>query len=194
MIHSPESIEGAGRRLRRPTQPNMEQIDPAIKDIWIVSGRDLPSPLTSVPGAQQIVRNMRPAGQNDKSPCRSDRNNIVTDENMNEVARMGNSDRHPGGGNMSGLQLQGGVVGLHPEPVSSTVAAEAVVDVNEWEVDAGPLLSATGMDLIPIIAGVATLVVPQPILPGWRPRPTLPGWRSRPLLGWESQPLLGKYP
>ena len=35
---------------------------------------------------------------------------------------------HPGGGSISGLQLQSGVVGLHPERVSSTVAAEAVFD------------------------------------------------------------------
>ena len=56
---------------------------------------------------------MRPAGQNDKSPCSSICNNMVTDENKNEVAGTGNSDGHPGGGNMSDLQLQGGVVGLH---------------------------------------------------------------------------------
>ena len=31
---------------------------------------------------------------------------MVTDENTNEVAGTGNSDVHPGGGNMSGLQLQ----------------------------------------------------------------------------------------
>ena len=91
----------------------MEQIDPAIKDIRIVPGKDLPSPLTPVPGARWVARNMRPAGQNDKSPCKSDCNNIVTDENTNEVAGMGNYD--PGGGNMSNLQLQDRVVGLHPE-------------------------------------------------------------------------------
>ena len=83
----------------------------------------MPSPLTQVFGARRVVRNMRLAGQNDKSPCRSGHNNTVADENTNEVAGMGNSNRHPGGGNISGLQLQGGVVGLHPERVSSTVAA-----------------------------------------------------------------------
>ena len=44
-IHSPESIEGAGRRPRCLALPDMEQIDPAIKDIQMVSRRDLPSPL-----------------------------------------------------------------------------------------------------------------------------------------------------
>ena len=62
-IHSPESIEGAGRRPRRLAQPNMEQINPAMKDIRIVSEMDLPSPLTPVPGAQWVGRNMRLAGQ-----------------------------------------------------------------------------------------------------------------------------------
>ena len=113
MIHSPESIEGAGRRPLRPALSDMEQIDPAIKDIRIVSGRDLPSPLTPVSGVRRVVRNMRPVGQNDKLPSSSGRNNIVTDENTNEVAGTGNSDRHPEGGNISGIQLQGGVVGLH---------------------------------------------------------------------------------
>ena len=155
-LHSPESIEGADRRPRRPAQPNMEQIDP---DIRIVPERDLPSPLTPVSGARWVGRNMWPAGQNDKSPCSLNRNNMVTDKNTNEVAGTGNSDVHPRGGHMSGLQLQGGVMGFHPERVSSTVAAEAVFDVNEWEVDAIPLLSVTGMNRSPIIAGVATLAV-----------------------------------
>ena len=144
-IHSPKLIEGAGRKPRRPAQLDMEQIDPAIKDIRIVSGRDLPSPLTPVSGVRRVVRNMRPAGQNDKSPSRSGRNNIVTDENTNGVAGMGNSsDRHPEGGSISGIQLQGGVVGLYPERVSLTVVAETAVNVNDLEVDSGPPLSATG--------------------------------------------------
>ena len=47
------------------------------------------------------------------------------------------------------------------ERVSSTVAAKASVDVNGGEVDTGPLLSMSGMDLSPIIAGVATLAVAE---------------------------------
>ena len=94
-IHSPESIEGAGRRPRRTVQPNVEQIEQAIKDIRIVPERDLPSPLTTVPGARRVGKNMRPAGQNDKSPCSSNHNNMVADENTNEVAGTGHSDVHP---------------------------------------------------------------------------------------------------
>ena len=84
----------------------------------------------------------------------------MTDENTNGT---GNSDWHPGVGNISGIQLQVGVVGFHPKRVYSTVAAEAVVNVNELEVDAGPPLSATGGggDRGPIIAGVATLAVAE---------------------------------
>ena len=128
MIQSSESIKGAGRRPSRLARPNMEQIVPAVKDVRTVSERDLPSPLTPIPGARRFGRNMQPARQNDKSPYSLIRNNMVTDENKNEVAGMGNSDWHPGGGNMSDLHLQGGVEGLHPERVSSTVAAKAAVD------------------------------------------------------------------
>ena len=42
-IHSPESIEGAGRRPRRPAQPHMEQIDPLD-----CVGKGLAVPLTPV--------------------------------------------------------------------------------------------------------------------------------------------------
>ena len=52
-------------------------------------------------------------------------------------------------------------MGFHPERVSSMVAAEAAVDVNEWEVDAGPILTATGMDRSLIIAVVATLAIAE---------------------------------
>ena len=52
-------------------------------------------------------------------------------------------------------------MGLHPERVSSTVAAKASVNVNGGEVDTGPLLSMSGMDLSPIIAGVTTLAVAE---------------------------------
>ena len=42
-MHPSELIGKAGRRPRLTAKPPMEQIDPAIKDIRIVSGRDLTS-------------------------------------------------------------------------------------------------------------------------------------------------------
>ena len=111
----------------------------------------------------RVVRNMRPAGQNNKSPSRSGRNKIVTDENTDEVAGTANSsDTPPAVGSIIGIHLLGGVVGLHPERVSSTVTAEAAVNVNELEIDSGPPLSVTGGgDFGKVVVGVATLAVAE---------------------------------
>ena len=63
---------------------------------------------------------MRPAGQNDRSPSRSGRNNLVTDDSMDEVAGTGNSsDRHPEGGIISAIPVLKGVVGLPGASVSN---------------------------------------------------------------------------
>ena len=76
----------------------MEQIDPDCVGKGFA--------IANYPSSQRtVVCEEYAAGQNDKSPCSSNRNNMVTDENINEVAGSDNSDRHPGGGNMSGLQL-----------------------------------------------------------------------------------------
>ena len=61
----------------------MAQIDPAIKDIRIVSGRGLTPLLAPASGARRGTRKMRPAGQGKRSPGRSGRddglNNVMTE-------------------------------------------------------------------------------------------------------------------
>ena len=61
----------------------MAQIDPAIKDIRIVSERGLTPPLTQASGVRRGMRKMRPAGQGKRSPGRPGRdiklNNIMTE-------------------------------------------------------------------------------------------------------------------
>ena len=79
--------------------------------------------------------------------------------------------RHPEGGSIGGIWLLGGVVGLRPERVSSTVAAEAAVNVNKFEVDSGPPLSSTGGGtLVRLMLGWQ----PRPLL-RWLPHPIMPG-------------------
>ena len=78
-MHPSEWIGKAGRRLRLTAQPPMERIDPAIKDVQIVSGRDLTPPFTPVSGVRWDIRKMWPAGQNKRSPRRPGRSNGVND-------------------------------------------------------------------------------------------------------------------
>ena len=61
----------------------MEQIDLAIKDIRIVSGRDLTPPFTPASGVRRDIRKMRPAGQKKRYPGKLGHNdglnNVMTD-------------------------------------------------------------------------------------------------------------------
>ena len=86
----PESIGRASRKPYLPARPPMVQIDPAIKDIRIVSERGLTPPLTQASGVRRDMRKMRPAGQGKRSPGRPGRgvrlNNVITFEGV-AVAR-----------------------------------------------------------------------------------------------------------
>ena len=68
--HPPKSIGRACRKPHLPARPPMEQIDPAIKDIQIVSGRDVTLPFTPASRVRRDIRKMRPAGQTKRSPGR----------------------------------------------------------------------------------------------------------------------------
>ena len=59
----PESIGRADRKPHLPTRPPMAQIDPAIKDIRIVSGMGLTPLLHQASGVRRAMRKMWPAGQ-----------------------------------------------------------------------------------------------------------------------------------
>ena len=54
--HPSETIGRTGRKPHLPAQPPMEQIDPAIKDIRIVSGRGLSPPFTPASGVRRDAR------------------------------------------------------------------------------------------------------------------------------------------
>ena len=127
-MHPRKSIGRAGRMPRLTAQPPMEQIDPAIKDIRIVSGRDLTSLFyTPISGVWWDVRKMRPTGQNKRSPRGPGRSNGVTDVMTDGVAGTGNPSKE---GNISGMPPLGEVGSVHSGRVSLTVAAEAAEDVN----------------------------------------------------------------
>ena len=64
------------------------------KDFWIVPHRNLPPLSTPVSETRRVVRNTRPARQNDRSPESSGHNEmvpndkIVTDYGMDEIAEI----------------------------------------------------------------------------------------------------------
>ena len=79
----PESFGRAGWKPHLPVWPPMEEIDPAIKDIRIVSERGLTPPLTQASGIRRDMRKMRPAGQGRRFPGRPGGgvrlNNVMTE-------------------------------------------------------------------------------------------------------------------
>ena len=57
-VYSPALNEQDTGRTCRPAQPSPERMDPAVGDSRIVLSDDLPSLVTSAPGAQRDVRGM----------------------------------------------------------------------------------------------------------------------------------------
>ena len=82
-VGPPLGHASTARAGQKPHFPPMEQIDRAIKDIRIASGRDLTQLFTPASGVWRDIRKLRPAGQKKRSPGRPGRNdgfnNVMTD-------------------------------------------------------------------------------------------------------------------
>ena len=82
---------GTGR-TRRPAQPSLEQMDPAVGDSRIVLSEHLPSLVTSSHGARRAMGGMRPAGKNNRSTRRSGCHYVVPNDSVGIVDKSSEVD------------------------------------------------------------------------------------------------------
>ena len=99
-----------------PAHPSPEQMDPAVGDSQIVLSGDLPSLVTSAPGARRAVRGMRPGGQNNPVHKEIGRHFVVTNNSVgiaDKSSQVGEIDSSLDGGGERGGER-------HPEHVPSS--------------------------------------------------------------------------
>ena len=77
-VHSSASSGRADREPRRTVHPPLEPIGPVDGDFRIVPGRDWLPPVAPASGTRWVVRRIRPAGGQDRSPKSLGHKTVVT--------------------------------------------------------------------------------------------------------------------